>query len=56
MTAQLELFAPERLRYWTVTCRNPKTGSEWRHLVSDPDETVRMVRAAGFEAEIWRER
>lgn len=55
MTTQFELFAPERLRFWLVSCRNPKTGSEWAHRVADPEETVRMVRAMGFEGEV-RER
>lgn len=55
MTEQLELPCPER-RYSIVECRDTK-GNCWRHRVSDPEETVRMIESLwGDVKAIVRER
>jgi len=52
---QLDLFAPERVRYWYVDCRDER-GNAWCHRVSDPEATIRQIEAElpGVKAEVRR--
>lgn len=56
MTAQLELFPAVERRYCVVLCTDAR-GNQWRHLVSDPEETCRFIERelVGVKAEVMGE-
>jgi hypothetical protein len=52
---QLDLFAPERIRWFYVDCRDER-GNARCHRVADPEATIRYVEARlpGVKAEVRR--